>query len=67
MPLSPNMAMQSINSPKGLNHPIPQRQSINEALKSQVQQNNQQNSSHGNRFQYNSGGIQHPNQHGKIS
>ena len=38
MPLSPNMAMQSINSPKGLNHSIPQRQSINEALKSQVSQ-----------------------------
>ena len=37
MPLSPNLAMQSITSPKSLNHPVNQRQSINDALKSQVQ------------------------------
>ena len=37
MPLSPNMAMQSITSPKSLNHPVNQRQSINDALKNQVQ------------------------------
>lgn len=36
MPLSPNLAMQSI-SPKGLGHPANQRQSINDALKTQVQ------------------------------
>ena len=36
MPLSPNLAMQSIGSPKSLNHPANQRQSINDALKSQV-------------------------------
>ena len=36
MPLSPNMAMQSIGSPKSLNHPVNQRQSINDALKSQM-------------------------------
>lgn len=38
MPLSPNMAMQQIGSPKNLTHPsMNQRQSINDALKSQMQ------------------------------
>ena len=37
MPLSPNMAMQSIKSPQSLNHPVNQRQSINDALKTQMQ------------------------------
>ena len=37
MPLSPNIAMQSITSPKSLNHPVNQRQSINDALKNQMQ------------------------------
>lgn len=60
MPLSPNMAMQTITSPKSLNHQVNQRQSINETLKSQVQniQPNAQAAQNG-RFGYNSGNLQH--------
>ncbi len=56
MPLSPNIAMQSITSPKNLNHPVNQRQSINDALKSQMQ-SLQSNGAGGAqaRFGYNSG------------
>jgi len=61
--MSPNLAMQSITSPKSLN-PVNQRQSINDTLKTQVQSISTNNQGNGQRFGYNSGSLQHQNGNG---
>ena len=59
--MSPNLAINQISSPKGISHPLPQRQSINDALKSQVSGPGAQGQG---RFSYNASGM--PNQQNPI-